>query len=62
MHFQNVYIFAYQKDTTSYTLLLVFKIVESLQCMLKVDSLQKVESRISLKVVSAIDLVRKMWM
>ena len=60
MHFQNVYIFAYQKDTTSYTLLLVFKIVESLQCMLKVDSLQKVESRISLKVVSAIDLVRKM--
>ena len=34
IHFQNIHTFSYQKISTSYTFLLVFKIVESLQCIL----------------------------
>ena len=36
LHFQNIYIFIYQKTLyTSYIFLLVFKTVESFQCILK---------------------------
>ena len=35
MHFQNVHTFTYQKTFFSYTFLLVFEVVESLQCILK---------------------------
>ena len=36
INFQNIHNFTYQKNITSYTFLLVFKIVESLPCILKV--------------------------
>ena len=36
INFQNIHNFTYQKSITSYTFLLVFKIVESLPCVLKV--------------------------
>ena len=35
IHFQNVHTFTYQKAFFSYTFLLVFEVVESLQCILK---------------------------
>ena len=35
MHFQNIHTFTYQKTLLHTLLLLVFKIVESLQCILK---------------------------
>ena len=35
IHFQSVHTFTYWKNNTSYTFLLVFKIVENLQCTLK---------------------------
>ena len=35
MHFQNIHIFIYQKTLLHTLLLLVFKMVESLQCILK---------------------------
>ena len=35
MHFQNIHTFIYQKALLHTLLLLVFKIIESLQCILK---------------------------
>ena len=44
MHFQNIYTFTYQKALLHTLLVLVFKIVESLQCILKEKYMRSVKS------------------
>ena len=50
IHFQNIYIFTYQKTLLHTLLLLVLKIVESLQCILKCKLTEKLSRPCHIKI------------